>query len=109
MVSRNLQDPQFATLGSPHLSFPIEAPPLGSSQPRKGDAVDPRLLCCPGGLASLPRLCPLSALEQGYRFRSSFLRRRGSIPLQVPCLEALPRPSEESFHCPHLHAGSLGH
>lgn len=105
MVSRDLQDPQFATLGSPHLSFPIEAPTLGSSQPRKGDAVDPRLLCCPGGLASLPRLCPLSALEQGYRLEAV------SYGEGAPYLSKSPvwKPSEESFHCPHLHAGSLGH
>lgn len=100
MVSRDLGDPQFAAPGSPHLSFSIKAPTLGSSQPRKGNTVDPRLLCCSGGLASLPRLCPLGALEQGYRFRSSFLWRRGSTPLPAPCLEARPRLSEEPFHCP---------
>lgn len=58
-------------LGSPHLSFPVEAPTLGSSQPRKGNTMDPWLLCRPRGQAPLPWLRPLSALEQGLGFTSS--------------------------------------
>lgn len=56
MVDRDPQNPQFRALGSPHLLFPIEAPTLGSSQPRKGNAMNPWLLCRHRGLASIPWL-----------------------------------------------------
>lgn len=55
-MDRYSQDPQFVVPGSTHLSFPIEAPTLGSFQPRKGNTVNPWLLCYPGGWAPLPWL-----------------------------------------------------
>lgn len=70
-MDRYPQDPQFVVPGSTHLSFPIEAPTLGSFQPRKGNTVNPWLLCYPRGWAPLPWLRHLSALEQGLLFISS--------------------------------------
>lgn len=94
VVCRDPRDPQFASPGSAHLSFPIEAPTLGSSQPRKGDTVDPWLLCCPRGPAPLPRLCPVGALEQGFGFRISSRWRRGSTGSKGA--GEAPNPSEPS-------------
>lgn len=90
VVDRDPRDPRF-TSGSPHLSFPIEAPTLGSSQPRKGNTVDSWLLCRPRGLDPFPWLCPLSALEQGLRFISSSQWRRGSKGVgEGPCPSGVP-------------------